>query len=159
MHFSLIDRIETLEPGKLIVAKKSLTMTEDYLQDHFPHFPVMPGVLMLEAMTQSAAWLIRVSENFVHSMVIFQEARGIKYGRFLQPGQTLHLTLQWQKQDERLTTFKAEGAVEGQPSLRGQITLARYNIRDNDPDKANTDIKVINKLKERLRLIWDGPIA
>ena len=63
MRFSLIDRIVELEPGERVTATKSLTMAEEYLADHFPHFPVMPGVLMLEAMTQAGAWLVRVSED------------------------------------------------------------------------------------------------
>ena len=49
MKFSLIDKIDLLEPNREIVATKSLTMAEEYLQDHFPKFPVMPGVLMIEA--------------------------------------------------------------------------------------------------------------
>ena len=62
MRFTLIDRIVELEPGVQITAVKNLTMAEEYLADHFPHFPVMPGVLMLEAMTQAAAWLARARE-------------------------------------------------------------------------------------------------
>ena len=68
MRFTLIDHIVTLEADTEITAVKTLSMAEEYLADHFPHFPVMPGVLMLEALTQSAAWLIRVSEDFAHSM-------------------------------------------------------------------------------------------
>ena len=64
MRFSLIDRIVELEPGVRITAVKSLTMAEEYLADHFPHFPVMPGVLMLEALTQAGAWLVRVERGF-----------------------------------------------------------------------------------------------
>ena len=64
MRFTLIDRIVELEPGARITATKSLTMAEEYLGDHFPNFPVMPGVLMLEAMTQTAAWLIRAERGF-----------------------------------------------------------------------------------------------
>ncbi|MGA2254534.1 MAG: hypothetical protein ABSG53_07735, partial [Thermoguttaceae bacterium] len=63
MRFLLIDRIVDFQPGAQITAVKSLTMAEEYLADHFPNFPVMPGVLMLEAMTQAAAWLIRLSED------------------------------------------------------------------------------------------------
>jgi len=78
MYFSLIDKIDSLEPGKRIVATKSLSLAEEYLQDHFPNFPVMPGVLMLEALTQASAWLIRVSEDFSHSIVVLKEARNVK---------------------------------------------------------------------------------
>ena len=55
MRFTLLDRIIDFEPGDRITAVKSLAMAEEYLADHFPNFPVMPGVLMLEAMTQAGA--------------------------------------------------------------------------------------------------------
>ena len=64
MRFTLIDQITLLEPDKKIEAVKNVTLSEEYLQDHFPRFPVLPGVLMLEALTQASAWLIRVSEDF-----------------------------------------------------------------------------------------------
>ena len=64
MRFTLIDRIVDFQPGVRLTAMKSLTMTEEYLGDHFPNFPVMPGVLMLEAMTQAAAWLVRAERGF-----------------------------------------------------------------------------------------------
>jgi len=154
MYFSLIDKIESLEPGKSIVATKSLSMAEEYLRDHFPNFPVMPGVLMLEAMTQSAAWLIRISEDFAHSIVVLQETQNMRFGRFVQPGQTLTLSLQQIRQDERTTTFQAKGMVEDQTSLRAQLTLARYNLKDRDPGMARTDEDVIKVLRQQLRLLW-----
>ena len=66
MRFTLLDRVVAIEPGKSITAVKSVTLAEEYLGDHFPRFPVLPGVLMLEAMTQAAAWTIRLGEDFAH---------------------------------------------------------------------------------------------
>ena len=154
MHFSLIDRIELLEPGSKIVATKSLSLAEEYLQDHFPNFPVMPGVLMLEALTQSSAWLIRVSDDFAHSMVLLKEARNVKYGRFVQPGQTLTLTATILKTEDDLVTLKAEGTMNGQTNLKAQLVLKRFNLADTNPDEANTDRKIIAELQERLKLIY-----
>ena len=74
MRFSLVDRITELSEGKHITAIKVLTLAEEYLADHFPRFPVMPGVMMLEAMYQASAWLIRKSEDFAHTMVVLREA-------------------------------------------------------------------------------------
>ena len=78
--------------GKLIRAGKPLSLAEEYLQDHFPAFPVLPGVLMIEAMVQSSAWLVRISEDFRHSMVLLKEARNVSYGSFVSPGDTLEIT-------------------------------------------------------------------
>ena len=64
MRFLLIDRITELEPQKSITAVKNLSLAEEYLADHFPGFPVMPGVLMLETLVQAGGWLIRHSEDF-----------------------------------------------------------------------------------------------
>jgi len=154
MHFSLIDQIETLVPGSKIVATKSLSLAEEYLQDHFPNFPVMPGVLMLEALTQSSAWLIRVTDDFAHSMVLLQEARNVKYGRFVQPGQTLTLTATILKVGGDLVTLKTEGTVEGQTNLKAQLVLRRFNLADTNPNEAKTDKKIIADLRERLKLFY-----
>ena len=59
MRFVLVDRIISQETGQSLVAVKNLSLAEEYLADHFPGFPVMPGVLMLEALTQAGAWLVR----------------------------------------------------------------------------------------------------
>ena len=78
MRFTLLDRVVAIEPGKSITAIKTLTLSEEYLADHFPRFPVMPGVLMLEAMTQAAAWTIRLGEDFAHSIVVLRSAKNVK---------------------------------------------------------------------------------
>src|SRR5713226_3386790 len=113
MRFTLIDRITSIEPGKSISAVKNLSLAEEYLADHFPGFPVMPGVLMLEAMTQAAAWLVRVSDDFAHSTVILKEAKNVKYTNFVEPGQNLVVTAEIIGQDEREVKVKAHGEVDG----------------------------------------------
>ncbi|MDR0870298.1 MAG: beta-hydroxyacyl-ACP dehydratase [Planctomycetaceae bacterium] len=154
MYFSLIDKIESLEPGKQITATKSLSLAEEYLQDHFPNFPVMPGVLMLEALTQSAAWLIRCTEDFAHSIVVLKEAQNVKYARFVQPGQTLVITATIIKEEDGLVKLKAEGTVDGQTNLKANLTLCKYNLADTDPAAAAADKKVVKELKERFRLLY-----
>src|SRR5205814_9521503 len=86
MRFHLIDRILELEPGKRIRMVKNLTLGEEYLADHFPTFPVMPGVLMLQTLVEGAAWLLRITEDYQHSVIVLREARNVKYGSFMQPG-------------------------------------------------------------------------
>ncbi len=139
MQFSLIDRILKLEPGHRIQAVKCVALSEDYLADHFPKFPVLPGVLMIEAMTQSAAWLIRKSENFSHAIVMLKEARNVRYANFVQPGQTLNITAEITEQDERFTTVKANGKVDGRSCVGARLVLERFNMGDTNPNEAASD--------------------
>src|SRR4029077_6520764 len=138
MRFTLIDRVRDLEPGVRIVAVKNLSLAEENLADHFPGFPVMPGVLMLEAMTQAAAWLVRVSEDFAHSTVILKEAKNVKYANFVEPGQTLVVTAEIIEQDGRDVKVKARGEVDGALTVSAKLVLARYNLADDDPRRAAT---------------------
>lgn len=154
MYFSLIDKIDTIEPGKRITATKALSLAEEYLQDHFPNFPVMPGVLMLEALTQTSAWLIRYGENFAHSIVVLKEARNVKYARFVQPGQTLNIVSEIVQEEGNLVTLKAEGTVEGQTNLKAKLILCRYNLADTDPSQVLTDKKIMTAMQERFNNLY-----
>ena len=154
MRFSLLDRIDELEPGVRISAVKTLSMAEEYLADHFPGFPVMPGVLMLEAMTQAGAWLIRASEDFSSSMVVLQEARNVKYGQFVEPGQTLRVTAEITKQTERLTKIKAQGTVDGQSSVKAKLVLERYCLVDEGLAGPEADEAVRKNMRALFALLW-----
>src|SRR5438067_315800 len=110
LKFNLIDKIESLSAEK-IVASKYVSLAEEYLADHFPTFPVLPGVLMLEALTQAAGWLLHTRTNFAKSMAVLKEARNVKYGQFVAPGNSLHVEVEFLKETENGATFKAVGTV------------------------------------------------
>src|ERR1700675_3401826 len=93
MRFTLVDQITRIQPGVEITTVKLLSLAEEYLADHFPRFPVMPGVLMLEAMTQAGAWLVRVTDDFSHSIVTLMQARNIRFKNFVAPGQVLTVSV------------------------------------------------------------------
>jgi 3-hydroxyacyl-[acyl-carrier-protein] dehydratase len=158
MRFSLIDRIVELEPGERIAATKSLTMAEEYLADHFPYFPVMPGVLMLEAMTQASAWLVRVSEDFAHSMVLLRQANNVKYAQFVEPGQTLCVTAEIVKRGEHETKLKANGMVEGRIIVSARLTLAQYNLADVDPRSAPIDAALQRDMRAQYALLQQSRV-
>ena len=153
MRFMLIDRITQLEPGVKITAVKNLTMAEEYLADHFPRFPVMPGVLMLEAMVQAGAWLVRIGEDFAHSMVLLKQARNVKYGQFVEPGQTLTVTAKIIDQNNSETKLKARGTVNGKTTVSARLVLARYNLADSKPDHALIDKAITKDLRETYSLL------
>ena len=149
MRFVLVDRILEINPGRSLVAVKNLSLAEEYLGDHFPGFPVMPGVLMLEALTQAGAWLIRETDDYAHSMVVLRTARGVKYGSFVAPGNQLRLSVELTAHGDSESTFKAVGEVEGQEMVKGRITLRRYNLADADPSLRATDEAIIENLRDR----------
>ena len=139
MRFWLLDAIRSYEPGVCLVAIKNVALSEEYLADHFPEFPVLPGVFMLEAATQAAAWLLRLSEDFSHSIIALKEAKNIKYADFVPPGHTLMVTVTVIKCDERLATFKVEGQIGERPTLSGRLVLERYNLSEADSTQRETD--------------------
>ena len=156
MQFWLVDRICSFEPDKELTAIKNVSLSEEYLADHFPEFPVLPGVFMLEAATQACAWLVRLSENFAHSMVVLSEARAIKYADFVAPGHSLNIRVTQQKSDERYTHFRFEGAVDGRTSVSGRLVLERFNLADKDPDKAGLDGRIIVEQRKHAALLAPG---
>src|SRR3974390_1542850 len=110
MKFNLIDRIETLAENR-IVAVKQVSLAEEYLADHFPTFPVLPGVMMLEAATQAAGWLLHHVKGFSCSMVVLKEAKNVKYGQFVAPGDELRVEVELVKPTEAGAAFKVSGTV------------------------------------------------
>ena len=139
MRFRLLDRITALEPGKHIEATKQLEADEGYLKDHFPRFPVMPGVLMLEAMYQAAQWLVRRTDEFATAVVVLKEARNVKFSGFVEPGQTLTVTADIKKSDGERTTLMTRGSVDGNPVLSARLILERFHLADRHPQRAATD--------------------
>lgn len=148
MRFCQLDRIDELQPGVRITATKELRAEEEYLKDHFPLFPVMPGVLMLEAMFQASMFLVRRSEDFEHGMVVLKEARNVKYADFVEPGQVLRVSAEILKQDERLTTLRVQGEVAGNTAVSARLILERYDLAEEDPRKAPSDRRLRREMEQ-----------
>jgi len=159
MRFVLVDRITDIQRGQSLTAFKNLSLAEEYLADHFPGFPVMPGVLMLEALTQAGAWLIRDMEDFANSVVVLKKAKTIKYGSFVEPGRQLQLKVTLVSHDDRDATFKGEGTIDGQVMVKGQITVMRYNLRDRDPALHATDAAIVSSLRELYATLRKGSVG
>jgi 3-hydroxyacyl-[acyl-carrier-protein] dehydratase len=156
MRFHLVDRVHAWEPGKRLTASKVLTLGEEYLADHFPSFPVMPGVLMLQAVAEASAWLWRVTTEFRHTVIVLREVKNVKYGTFMPPGHTLELSTELVKVNDSTATFRAKGSVQGGgQTVNAQLVLTGYNVRDHNPDGGPTDDKLLSYWKER----WYGLIG
>ena len=158
MKFYLVDRILELEPPKRIVGVKNLSLAEEYLADHFPAYPVLPGVMMLEALVQSAAWLVRASTDFERTLVMLREAQHVRYGSFVRPGGQLRMEVEAIEITPDSSRFKAIGHCDGQVAVQAKLTLDHRNVGDEDPGRADLDEGLRHFWRERFRLIG-GPQA
>jgi len=138
MRFHLIDRILEVELGRSLRAVKNLTLGEEYLADHFPTFPVMPGVLMLGALIEAGAWLWRASTDFRYSVTVLREAKNVKYGTFMEPGRRMLVTVELLQQDVATATFKGKGEVDGTTTVSAQFRLGGYNRVEREGPAART---------------------
>jgi len=113
----------------------------------------MPGVLMLQTLVEASAWLLRLTDDYCHSVVVLREARNIKYGTFMEPGKQLEITVELLDQDQQTASFKGKGEVEGNTAVSAKLTLARYNLADRHPDLAATDAQIVQHLRRQCLLL------
>ncbi len=149
MKFSLVDALISIESAKSITMVKQVSMAEEYLADHFPDFPVLPGVMMLEAAVQAAAWLVREWDQFQHSLVVLREARGIRYGTFVSPGNVLQIQADVIRIQSDESEFKIRGMVESATAIQGRLVLVHKNLAQDDPSLAKLDDMMIEQLRRQ----------
>ncbi len=160
MKFILIDKIGKIEIGKEIQTVKNVSMSEEYLGDHFPIFPVLPGVFLLQGLVESACWLVRHSENFAHSMVLLTQAKNVKYKSFAAPGMNIRYTITAKSIEENLSSFSGAGVCDdGQAIVEARFSLRHFNLADKDPKMVIEDGHIISKLKERYRILSAGIVS
>ena len=156
MRFRLVDRILDFEANKKIRIVKNLTLAEEYLADHFPSFPVMPGVLMLETLVEAGAWLLRLSDDFAHSVVVLREARNVKYGTFMQPGKSLVVTVDVAEITSDRSDVQGQGRVRRAPRrCRREVHGSEEYIlkRDRNPALASIDQRIVEQFRRESLLL------
>jgi 3-hydroxyacyl-[acyl-carrier-protein] dehydratase len=116
MHFDLVDRVLERSDDRIVTIKQ-VSAAEEYLQDHFATFPVLPGVMMLEAMVQAARRLVEDRAPAALPLVLGR-VRALKYGRFVKPGAALRVEVSLSKAESGTFDFRGEGTViePGQPA-------------------------------------------
>jgi 3-hydroxyacyl-[acyl-carrier-protein] dehydratase len=132
MRFHLIDNVMHLEAGR-IVARKQVSGAEEYLADHFPGFPILPGVLMLEVMVQAARRLLETSHE---GPWVLGGVRAVKYGAMVRPGQALEVDVTASGPDEhgafscRGTGTVQGGIGDGDTAISGRFTMRPTRVLD-----------------------------
>lgn len=153
MRFILIDKVITLETGKLIKTVKNVSLAEEYLGDHFPTFPVLPGVLLLEGLIESASWLVRTNENFSHSMILLEEAKNVKYKSFLAPGSSIEYTVEARDIEENVSSFTGFGVSKDRQIVEARFGLRHFNLADDNPVMSGVDAVIVDNMKKRWKLL------
>ncbi len=156
LKFCLVDSLVSLERAKSITMIKQVSMAEEYLADHFPDFPVLPGVMMLEAAIQAAAWLVREWDQFQHSLIVLREVRGIRYGTFVAPGNALRIQAEVIRMESCGSEFKIRGTVGQATAIQGRLELVHKNLVDTDANLAALDGIMVTQLRRQWMQLQRG---
>jgi 3-hydroxyacyl-[acyl-carrier-protein] dehydratase len=131
--FLLVDRVLEIEPGKSIHAFKNVTINEPFFVGHFPHHPVMPGVLIMEALAQAAGILsfkTMDSKPDANSVFYFVGIDGARFKKPVMPGDQLHLHVEILRQMRGIWKYKAEARVDGQVVAEAELMCAKRDIAE-----------------------------
>lgn len=153
MRFTLLDRIVELAPPERLRAVKAVSSSEEYLADHFPTFPVLPGVFMLEALVQAGAWLVRASLGFEWNLILLGEAKNVVYKSFVRPGETLNVEVQARRIEPAGSEFVGAGTCEGREVVKGRFTLRHYRLGERYPALGDHDAPLTAELHRRFALL------
>lgn len=127
----LVDRVLEIEKGKSIIALKNVSINEPFFNGHFPHRPVMPGVLMLEALAQAAALLAFVTLDVVpddKTIYYFAGIDGARFKRPVEPGDALILKVELDRMKAGIFKFKAQALVDDEVAVQAELMCTMRRI-------------------------------
>jgi 3-hydroxyacyl-[acyl-carrier-protein] dehydratase len=123
MRFVLVDRIVALTPGKSVTAVRTVPADDDYFQDHFPGFPVVPGVLLTESMGQAAAKCLD-AEPRERGKAMLARILSASFRQWVRPGDELQLSAAIVADDERFATAECRADVAGKAVAQARLLFA-----------------------------------
>lgn len=128
--FLLLDRVIELDPGQRVVALKNVTINEPFFQGHFPGHPVMPGVLLVEAMAQAAGMLVKLSEPNAHdkrSIFYLVKVDKARFNRTVVPGDQLRLEVEHKRRMRNMSQFLGRTVVDGKVVAEAEMLCAEVD--------------------------------
>jgi 3-hydroxyacyl-[acyl-carrier-protein] dehydratase len=122
--FLLVDRIEELEPGVRAVGTKNVTQNEPFFRGHFPDYPVMPGVLIIEALAQVGAVSVMAGGDHRDKLALFAGIDGVRFRRQVVPGDVLRMEVEIERLRGRVGRGKARASVGDERVCEAQLMFA-----------------------------------
>jgi len=122
--FLLIDRITECVPGKYSKGYKNVTFNEPFFQGHFPNNPIMPGVLQIEAMAQTAAPILMTMDEYKGKLTLFAGVEGVKFKNIVRPGDKLEMEAECIKIKGPIAKCFARATVDGKLCAEATLTVA-----------------------------------
>jgi 3-hydroxyacyl-[acyl-carrier-protein] dehydratase len=122
--FILIDRVVELEPGKRIVGLKNVSANEPFFQGHFPGYPIMPGVLIVEALAQAGSVLLLSQPEEQGKLPLFAGINRLRFRRPVGPGDQLRLEVEFTMRRGSIGKGNVRATVDGQVAVEGELTFA-----------------------------------
>jgi len=152
MKFALVDSILELTPGERIVAVKAVSLAEEYLADHFPTFPVLPGVLMLQALVEAGSWLVRHALDFEPTIVLLVAAKNVTYRSFVKPGNLLRVEVACRRLEGEQSDFEGAGFCNQTEVVKARFRLSHFTLSERFGSPSSAD----QSLRERARAAFAG---
>lgn len=122
--FLLVDRIEELEPGQRAVGIKNVTANEPFFQGHFPEFPLMPGVLIVEAIAQVGAVTLLSMDEYRDKIAFFAGIDNVRFKRQVKPGDTLRMEVELKQIRRNIGSGSGIATVDGEVACKGDFMFA-----------------------------------
>ncbi|HEY8011395.1 MAG TPA: 3-hydroxyacyl-ACP dehydratase FabZ [Rudaea sp.] len=125
--FLLVDRVIEYEIGKRVRALKNVSVNEPFFQGHFPNYPVMPGVLIIEALAQASGVLVHLSNDYApdaHPLYFLVKVDKAKFSKIVLPGDQLVLDVELKRMIRNMAIFHGRASVAGQPVAEAEIMCA-----------------------------------
>lgn len=126
--FLLVDRVIEIEPPRRAVGIKQVTINEPFFQGHFPTYPVMPGVLIVEAMAQVGGVAVLASEEYQGKLALFAGIDNVRFKRQVKPGDTLRIAVEVQQIRRGIGIGAGTATVDGELACKGDIMFALVDL-------------------------------